>query len=89
MTHRVKASAASEDVAAEIRAEAQREADAIRQKARAEAAQERTHLLAEVQNQIASLSMLATERVLGQAVDDNMQRRLVEQFLADLGDGKP
>jgi F-type H+-transporting ATPase subunit b len=84
-----KASQASEEVAAEIRAEAQREADSIRRKARDEAAQERAHLLAEVQNQIASLSMMATERVLGQAVDANTQRRLVDQFLAEIGDSKP
>lgn len=84
-----KASQASEEVAAEIRAEAQREAESIRRKAREEAALERTHLLAEVQNQIASLSMMATERVLGQAVDANTQRRLVDQFLAEIGDSKP
>ena len=43
------------------------------------------HVLADVQSQIASLSMAATERVLGQAVDPNIQRKLVEQFLAELG----
>jgi len=84
-----KASQASEEVAAEIRAEAQREAESIRRKARDEAAQERAHLLAEVQSQIAGLSMMATERVLGQAVDANTQRRLVDQFLAEIGDSKP
>ncbi len=84
-----KASQASEEVAAEIRAEAQRDAENIRRKAREEAAQERAHLLAEVQSQIAGLSMMATERVLGQAVDANTQRRLVDQFLAEIGDGKP
>lgn len=82
-----RASQASEQVAAEIRAEAQREAETIRQRAREEAAQERAHVLAEVQSQIASLSMLATERVLGQAVDANTQRQLVDQFLAEIGDG--
>ncbi len=68
-----------------IVADAQREAEAIRQKARDEAAQEKTHILAEVQSQIASLSMLATERVLGQAMDEGTQRQLIGQFLAELG----
>ncbi len=68
-----------------IVADAQREAEAIRQKARDEAAQEKTHILAEVQSQIASLSMLATERVLGQAMDEGMQRQLIGRFLAELG----
>jgi F-type H+-transporting ATPase subunit b len=80
-----QAAQAGEQVANDIKAEAQREAEAIRQKAREEAAQEKAHILTEVQSQIAGLSMLATERVLGQAVDENMQRRLIAQFLAELG----
>lgn len=83
------ASQASEKVGDEIKAEAMREAESIRQKAREEAAQEKAHLLSEVQSQIASLSMLATERVLKQTVDETAQRKLVDQFLAELGDGKP
>lgn len=82
------ASQASEKVGAEIRAEAEREAQAIRQRAREEAEQEKAHILTDVQSQIASLSMLATERVLGQAVDAGAQRKLVDQFLAELGNGK-
>lgn len=80
-----EAAQASDKVGAEIKADAQREADVIRQQARTEAAQERAHLLAEVQSQIASLSMLATERILGQTVDANTQRKLIDQFLAELG----
>ncbi len=80
-----QAAQAGEQVGADIKAEAQRDADEIRQKAREEAAQEKAHVLADVQSQIASLSMAATERVLGQAVDPNIQRKLVEQFLAELG----
>lgn len=80
-----QAAQAGEQVGADIKAEAQRDADEIRQKAREEAAQEKAHVLADVQSQIASLSMAATERVLSQAVDPNIQRKLVEQFLAELG----
>ena len=77
----------AEKIGAEIRAAAQRDAETIRQKAREEAAQEKTHLLAEVQSQIATLSMLATERVLGQAMDEGVQRKLIGQFLAEMGSG--
>jgi F-type H+-transporting ATPase subunit b len=80
-----QAAHASEQVGAEIKAAAQRDADAIRQKARDEAEQERAHILADVQKQIAGLSMLAAERVLGQAMDEGTQRRLIGQFLAELG----
>jgi len=84
-----QAAQAGEKVGAEVKADAQRDAEAIRQKAHAEAAQEKAHVLAEVQNQIASLSMLATERVLGRAIDDDLQQQLIDQFLAELGEVKP
>lgn len=79
----------SEKVGADIKAEAQREADTIRQRARDEAVQEKAHILAEVQSQIASLSMAATERVLGQAVDEATQRKLIGNFIANLGEARP
>jgi F-type H+-transporting ATPase subunit b len=84
-----QAAQTGDKVGVEIKAEAQREAEAIRLKAREEAEQERTHILAEVQSQIASLSMAATERVLGQGIDANTQRSLIDSFLAELGEAKP
>jgi len=84
-----QAAQSGEQVSAEIKAEAQREAEAIREKARQEAAQEKAHILAEAQKQIASLSMLATERVLGQAVDESLQSKLINQFLSGLGETEP
>jgi F-type H+-transporting ATPase subunit b len=84
-----KAAQTGEQAGAEIKAEAQREADAIRQRAREEAAQERERILAEVQNQIAGLSMLATEKVLDRSLDADMQRKLIDDFLADLGKATP
>jgi F-type H+-transporting ATPase subunit b len=80
-----QAAQSGEQVSAEIRAEAQREAEAVRQKAREEAEEEKARVLADAQSQIANLSMLATERVLGQAVDERLQRQLIDQFLTDLG----
>lgn len=80
-----QAAQTGEKVSAEIKAEAQREAEAIRQKAREEAALEKEHLLADVQKQIASLSMLAAERVLGEAMGPDLQRKLLDQFMSELG----
>ncbi len=77
----------AEQVRAEMKAEAVREAEDIRQKARQEALDEKNRVMADVQGQIASLSMLATERVLSQGLDESMQRKLINQFLAELGDG--
>lgn len=80
-----QAAQAGEKVRAEIEAEARREAEAIRQKAHQEAAAEKARVLSEVQSQIASISMTATERVLGRAVDAKAQRELVDQVIAELG----
>lgn len=80
-----QAAQAGEKVRAEIEAEARREADAIRQKAHEEAQAEKGRLLSEVQSQIAALSMAATEKVLGKAVDQAAQRQLVDQVLAEMG----
>jgi F-type H+-transporting ATPase subunit b len=84
-----QAAQAGEKVAAEIKAEAQREADAIRQKAREEAAEEKGRVLADVQSQMATLSLLAMERVLGQAVDENVQQQLINQSLRALESLQP
>jgi F-type H+-transporting ATPase subunit b len=84
-----QAAQTGEQAGGEIKATAQREADAIRQQAREDAAQEKAQILADVQKQIASLSMLATERVLGQALDSDLQRKLIDQFLAEMGANAP
>jgi F-type H+-transporting ATPase subunit b len=74
-----------EKAKADIVADAHREADRIKQDAIADAEQQKVRALAEVQSQIAGLSMMATERVLGQAMDEKTQRQLISSFLADLG----
>ena len=79
----------SEQVGAEIEAEARRKAEEIRTKAHEEAVVEKTRLLADAQNQIASLSMLATEHVLSTGLDERMQHRLIDQFLSDLSKARP
>jgi F-type H+-transporting ATPase subunit b len=80
-----QAAQTGEQAGTEIKAAALREAEAIRQQAREDAAQEKAHILADAQKQIANLSMLATERVLGQALDPDLQRKLIDQVLAEMG----
>ncbi len=84
-----QAAQTGEKVGAEIKAEAQREAELIRQRAREEAAAEKEHILAEVQSEVASLAIAATERILGQAVDEATQRKLIGNFIASLGKVQP
>lgn len=78
------ASAEAERVKAEIIAQAQREAEVIKAKAIAEAEAERQRILAEAHRQIAELTVLATERVVRRSLDESLQRRLIEDFLAEL-----
>ena len=84
-----QAAQAGEQVGNDIKAEALQEAEAIRLKSREESAQEKAQLLADVQSQIATLSMTATERILGKAVDEKLQSELIDQFLAELGEATP
>ena len=80
-----QAAQTGEQAGTEIKAAAIREAETIRQQAREDAAQEKAQILADAQKQIAGLSMLATERVLGEALDPDLQRKLIDQFLAEMG----
>ena len=84
-----QAAQTGEKAKADIVADAHREAEKIKQDAIADAEQQKVRALGEVQSQIAGLSMMATERVLGQAMDEKTQRQLISSFLADLGKAQP
>jgi F-type H+-transporting ATPase subunit b len=84
-----QAAQTGEKAKADIVADAHREAEKIKQDAIADAEQQKVRALADVQSQIAGLSMMATERVLGQAMDEKTQRQLISSFLADLGTAQP
>lgn len=79
-----QAAQTGEQAGTEIKNSAIRDAETIRQQAREDAAQEKAQILADAQKQIASLSMLATERVLGQALDPDLQGKLIDQFLLEM-----
>lgn len=81
-----KAAEATEKMRQDILAAAQKEADEIKAKAREEAEQERQQVAADLQKHAAELAMKITQKVVVQAVDEQTQRKLVDKFLADLGD---
>ncbi len=81
-----KAAEATEKMRQDILAAAQTEAEEIKTKAKEEAEQERQQVVADLQQQAAELAMQITQKVVGDAVDANAQRKLVDQFLTDLGD---
>lgn len=74
-----------ESVRADIVARAEEEAAAIKQRAEEDVAGERDRLAASMQREVASLSLDVAEKVLGESLDGEAQRRLVDRYIQDLG----
>ena len=70
----------------EILATAQKEADEIRSRAREEAELEKQQVSVDLQKQAAELAMQITRKIVGGAVDEKAQTKLIDQFLTNLGD---
>lgn len=80
------ASKRGETLAAEIESSARQDALKILEDARFEATRERDRIIAEAQDQIAELAMLAAEKVLGRELSNrDAQRAFVNEFLAANG----
>lgn len=70
----------------EIIRQANREADAIREKAAADIAQEKKKALNDAKDEISSLAMEIAGKVVGRALTEKDQSQLVDSFLAELGE---
>jgi F-type H+-transporting ATPase subunit b len=84
-----RAAQASEAAREEIIARAQKEAQAIVDRARQEIALEREQALAELRREVADLSVMVSRKVIGEAIDEGTQRRLISEFLAKPFPGTP
>ena len=69
----------------EIVRQANREADAIREKAAQDIAREKKKAVNDAKDEISSLAMAIAGKVVGTALDDAHQERLVDSFLEELG----
>lgn len=67
--------------------QANAEADAIREKAQADIAQEKEKALKEAKNEIADLAMDIAGKVVGHSLTDQDQGKLVDRFIEELGEG--
>ena len=56
-----------------------------RERAASEIASEKDRALADVRNQVAELALAAAARVVGETMTDQRERRLVEEFLGQMG----
>ena len=70
----------------EILRQANAEADAIRQKAAADIEREKKKALNDAKDEISSLAMAIAGKVVGQSLDEERQKQLVDSFLEELGE---
>lgn len=61
----------------------------MRERAAADIAAERDRALAEVRSQVAELALAAAARVVGETMNEPRERRLVEEFLGQMGNAQP
>ena len=80
----VRAEEASSDVKAAVEAEAAEEREAYK----AEAEQERDRVLGDMRGQVAALAMAATQKLVGESLDDKRQRALIDEFFSGVKSGK-
>ena len=78
----------SEKLRQEILEQARAEAAQMIQKERERFTQEREQAMAELQAQVADLSVLVAQKVIGASLDEPAQRKLIADFLLDAGDLK-
>jgi F-type H+-transporting ATPase subunit b len=78
----------AESVGREVVAEYEAEAAKAKEVALAEAAVERDRMLADVRGQIAALAMAATQKLVGETLDENRQHALIDEFFSGVRAGK-
>ena len=82
-----RAQKVSEDSRARDLAATREEIDRIRERATAEIQAEKQRALGELRAEVADLALAAASKVVGESLDDERQRRLVQEFLAESGVG--
>jgi F-type H+-transporting ATPase subunit b len=82
-----RANKIAEDTRNEILTEARTEAEKVTQRAREEINAEKERAMAELRAQVADLALAAAGRLVRTEMDDAAQRRLVEEFLAEMPSG--
>ena len=71
----------AQEIRAQIQAEANAKADEMLKKAQEEIAAERERALVDMRVHVATLSLQATERILGENMDNERNRRLIDEFI--------
>jgi len=83
-----EATGRAEQAAADVRAASEAEAARIKQAASEDAVLERDRMLGELRNQVAALAMAAANKIVGEALDAQRQRTLIEEFFSGVRAGR-
>jgi F-type H+-transporting ATPase subunit b len=78
----------AEVVGHDVQAAAQAEASRAHEKALTALQEERDQLLADLRGQMAALSIAATQKLVGEALDEKRQRVLIDEFFSGVKSGK-
>jgi F-type H+-transporting ATPase subunit b len=78
----------AEAAARDIRAEAEKDAHQAREEALEEAEEERNRMLSDVRGQIAALAMAAAQKLVGEALDEQRQHALIDEFFSGVKAGR-
>lgn len=78
----------ADSVGGEVKAAAEAEAVKIRDDALAEARVERDRMLADMRGQIAALAMAASQKLIGESLDEKRQHALIDEFFSGVKSGK-
>jgi F-type H+-transporting ATPase subunit b len=84
-----RANKIAEDTRKEILDQARSEAEKVTARAREEIVAEKDRAMAEIRGQVADLALAAAGKLVRHEMDGPTQRRLVEEFLAEVQPAKP
>lgn len=74
----------AEALRAKLKAEAEADAAAVKAKASADLAAEKDKLVGELRKEVASLSVMAAEKLMHKTVDAGVQKTILDSFFKDL-----
>jgi F-type H+-transporting ATPase subunit b len=81
------ATRSAEQLRQELKQKAEEESKRLLEAARKEIASEREQAIQSVRNEVAGLVVSATEKVIGETLDDSKHRQLIEKAIAEVAGG--
>jgi F-type H+-transporting ATPase subunit b len=83
-----EASENAEKAAQEARVASEKEISVLRESARSEIQAERDRILNEMRPKVAMLAIAATQKLIGESLDEKRQRALIDEFFSGMRSGK-